>query len=142
MTAARPLHPGATLPGVTRRCDLLQAVRLAGATENYHRLHFDHAHARALGLPRAVVDPALLLAWFEALVADTYGPTARLRQLQARFHRPVLLDEAVRCEGTVEQAVQLADSLRLTLRLSLRDAAGRARAEATAAVEVPTGGGV
>jgi hypothetical protein len=51
----------------------------------------------------------------------------------------VLLDEAVCCAGTVEQAVQLAHGWRLTLRLDLRDAAGRVRAEATAVVELPTG---
>jgi acyl dehydratase len=139
MTTLPPLQPGAALPTVARCCDLVQAVRLAGATENYQRVHFDHAHARRVGLRRAVVDSALLLAWFEGLVEDTYGPTGRLRQLHARFRRPVLLDESVRCEGTVEQAVQLADGWRVTLRLYLRDATGRARAEATAVVELPAG---
>ena len=137
MSPDYPLQPGALLPTVPHRCDLVQAVRLAGATENYHRIHFDAAHARATGLPAAVVDSALLMAWFEALVEDTYGSTVRLLQLQARFRRPVLLDEEVYCGGTVEQAVGIGAHLRLTLRLSLRDAQGGTRAEATAAIELP-----
>jgi acyl dehydratase len=135
--APPPTAPGAVLPEARRCCDLVQSVRMAGATENYHRIHWEHAYAQREGLPGAIVNSGLLLAWLEALVEDTYGPAARLTRLQARFRKPVLIDEPVRCGGSVEQAIATAGGLRLALRLWVGDAADAPRVEATAAVELP-----
>ena len=133
-----PLTTEAPLPEARHACDIVQSVMIAGATDNYHRIHWEHDYARQEGLPAAIVNNSLLLAWLEALVAETYGPAASLQRLAARFVQPVLLDEAVRCGGTVREATASAGGVRLALSLWVRDTADGVRVEAEAIVEVPT----
>jgi hydroxyacyl-ACP dehydratase HTD2-like protein with hotdog domain len=79
----------------------VEAVRWAGVTENYHRIHWDEGFAQSEGLPRAIVNNAMILAWLQGLLEDTYGPEMILERLQARFRSPAPLEEEVRCGGTV-----------------------------------------
>jgi acyl dehydratase len=133
---AAPRQPGAALPEVVRACDGVRSVQHAGATENYHRIHWDDAYAREEGLPRAIVNNGLLLVWLERLLEDTYGPDALLCSLRARYRAPVLLDEPVHCGGVVVRATTVEATTRLELDIWVRDGAGQSRVEGQAAVEV------
>jgi acyl dehydratase len=134
---AAPLQPGDTLPEAVRACGGVQSVKVAGASENYHRIHWDDDYARLEGLPRAIVNNGLILAWLEALVEDTYGPDVPIRRLRVRFRAPVLLDEEVRCGGTVANAISAEGTTCLELDLWVMDAAGELRAEGQAALDLP-----
>jgi acyl dehydratase len=131
-----PRQPGAALPEVDRACDGVRSVQHAGATENYHRIHWDDAYAREEGLPRAIVNNGLLLVWLERLLEDTYGPDAAIRQLRVRYRAPVLLEESVRCGGVVVRATTVEATTRLELDLWIRDHVGQSRVEGQAVVEV------
>jgi acyl dehydratase len=132
-----PRQPGDALPEVDRACDGVRSVQHAGATENYHRIHWDDAYAREEGLPRAIVNNGLLLVWLERLLEDTYGADAMVCSLRARYRAPVLLDEPVRCGGVVTGATTVEATTRLELDLWIRDPAGQTRVDGQAVVEVP-----
>jgi acyl dehydratase len=81
---------------VLRRFELTDVVAYSGATWDWHRMHYDQAHATASGLPGPVVDGQLLTAILAGLVQDLAGPTYRLSGMSFRFGGMVFVGETVR----------------------------------------------
>ncbi len=106
MTATRrPLEAGDRLPEQQRSSDVVQSVMIAGATWNFHRIHWDGDYARSEGLPDAIANSAQLMAWLEALVDEVYGGDAVWHGFEVRFRSPVPLGAVVHCGGEVQQAI-------------------------------------
>lgn len=129
---------GDRLPEQRRSSDVLQSVRIAGATWNFHRIHWDGDYARSERLPGAIVNSGQLQAWLEALVEATYGVDAVWRSFALRFRAPVLLDAAVTCGGEVVGAApQPGGQLVLDLSLWVRSVDGETiYADGQAVIEV------
>ncbi|MDH3308453.1 MAG: MaoC/PaaZ C-terminal domain-containing protein [Acidimicrobiia bacterium] len=118
-------HPGRVpLPGLgeslvplaksASRADL---VTYAAASGDFNPLHWDHASARAAGLPRVVVHGLLLSAWM--LQAATRHTDEEHPALEAtfRFKSPVLAGQAASISGHVsgkERGTALLDLSLLT----------------------------
>jgi acyl dehydratase len=92
---------GAQVPELIRTIELPDMVAYAGATWDWHRLHYDHDWLAARGLDRPVVDGQLFGALLVEAVQDWLGPAARVRSLHFRFAGLVYAGETVRCTGTV-----------------------------------------
>jgi len=92
---------GAAVPPLQRAIELPDMIAYAGATWDWHRLHYDAAYAAERGLPGPLVDGQVLGALLAETVQDWLGPQAFLRRLAFRFARPVVAGQVVRCEGTV-----------------------------------------
>lgn len=84
-----------------RRLELADMVAYAGATWDWHRLHYDHDWLAERGLPAPVVDGQLFGALLAEMVLDWAGPGAELTALSFRFKNLVFAGEAVRCTGRV-----------------------------------------
>lgn len=95
------LSPGRTLPPLRRRIDLPDMVAYGAATWDWHRLHYDEAHAQRLGAPTPLVDGQMLGALLAEIVLRSAGPSARLVRLAYRNRAPVRAGETVVCSGTV-----------------------------------------
>ena len=95
------LIPGKTLPSLRRRIALSDMVAYGAATWDWHRLHYDEAHARRLGAAAPVVDGQMLGALLAECVLRAAGPQARLVRLDYRNRAPVHAGETVVCSGTV-----------------------------------------
>ncbi|WP_238006600.1 MaoC/PaaZ C-terminal domain-containing protein [Dactylosporangium sp. AC04546] len=95
------MRPGFELPRLERRIELPDMVAYAGATWDWHRLHYDPAYLAPRGLDRPVVDGQVFGALLAEQVQDWLGPAARLRSLSFRFKNLVFAGETVRCVGTV-----------------------------------------
>lgn len=115
MTPFPQADVGATVPPLVRKIGLPDMVAYAGATRDWHRLHYDTEYLAAARLDRPVVDGQLLGALLAETVQDWLGPEAYLRKLEFRFARPVFADEVVRCEGEVTEAT--ADTVTIALRV-------------------------
>jgi acyl dehydratase len=92
---------GTEVPPLVRTIDLPAMVAYAGATWDWHRLHYDPAYAAERGLPGPVVDGQVFGALLAEMLRDWLGPDAALRRMTFRFARPVFAGETVRCSGTV-----------------------------------------
>lgn len=92
---------GERLPPLTRRIGLSDMVAYGAATWDWHRLHYDEAHARRLGASAPLVDGQMLGALLAETVLRYAGPDARLARLSYRNRVPVLAGESVVCTGTV-----------------------------------------
>lgn len=84
-----------------RRIELADMVAYAGATWDWHRLHYDSAWLAERGLSAPVVDGQLFGALLAEMVLDWAGPGAELTALSFRFKNLVHAGEVVRCTGTV-----------------------------------------
>ncbi len=95
------LRPGRPLRPLRRRIALADMVAYGAATWDWHRLHYDEAHARRLGAPAPVVDGQMLGALLAECVLRDAGAGARLVRLAYRNRAPVYAGETVVCSGTI-----------------------------------------
>ncbi|MXY02037.1 MAG: hypothetical protein F4190_00095 [Acidimicrobiales bacterium] len=98
------LSPGRSLRPLHRRIALADMVAYGAATWDWHRLHYDEAHARRLGAPAPLVDGQMLGALLAECVLRAAGPSARLVRLAYRNRAPVHAGETVTCSGTIATA--------------------------------------
>ena len=84
-----------------RTVELADMVAYAGATWDWHRLHYDSSWLAERGLERPVIDGQLFGALLAEMVLDWAGPGAELTALSFRFKGFVFAGETVRCTGRV-----------------------------------------
>ena len=92
---------GLRLPQLERTIRLVDMVAYAGATWDWHPLHYDATVAADLELPGPVVDGQVLGALLAEHVVDAFVPGARVRRMAFRFRAMVFAGETVRVEGEV-----------------------------------------
>ena len=95
------LTPGRSLRPLRRRIELADMVAYGAATWDWHRLHYDQAHARRLGAPAPLVDGQMLGALLAECVLRSAGSGARLVRLSYRNRVPVYAGETAVCSGTI-----------------------------------------
>jgi acyl dehydratase len=106
---------GDPVPALERRIDLPDMVAYAGATWDWHRLHYDPAYAAAKQLPGPVVDGQVFGALLVEQLQDWLGPQSFVHQLAFTFRNLVFAGDTVRCEGEVTEvgADRIAAALRV-----------------------------
>ena len=82
-------------PELVHTIGLVDAVAYAGATWDWHRLHYDPAYAAGSGLDSPVVDGQMLGALLARQVLDHLGSGAFLRTLDFRLKSMVSVGETV-----------------------------------------------
>jgi acyl dehydratase len=92
---------GAVVPPLTRTIELADMVAYAGATWDWHRLHYDPAYLAEKQVPKPVVDGQVFGALLAEAVLDWLGPEAFLAELSFRFRALVFAGETVQCDGSV-----------------------------------------
>ena len=98
------MQAGDAVPPLERTIDLPDMVAYAGATWDWHRMHYDAGFADAAALPAPVVDGQMLGALLAEQLLDWLGPRAFLTNLSFRLRSMVFAGDAVRCEGEVTEA--------------------------------------
>lgn len=102
-------------PHLDKTIELPDMVAYAGATWDWHRLHYDIDYLADKGLPAPVVDGQVFGAYLAEQVQDWLGPRARLRGLSFRFAEMVFAGETVRVTGTVTQVEDTPDGTAATV---------------------------
>ena len=95
-------EPGAEAPPLERTIGLPDMVAYAGATWDWHRLHYDSAWLAERGLERPVVDGQLFGALLAEQLLDWMGNEAELLALSFRFKGFVYAGETVRCSARID----------------------------------------
>lgn len=101
MTSITELSPGCAMPPLERTISLPDMVAYAGATWDWHRLHYDADYVKAKQVRAPVVDGQVFGALLVEALQDWLGPGWQVRQLDFRFANLVFAGETVRCEGEV-----------------------------------------
>ena len=97
------IRAGDRAPDLERTITLADMVAYAGATWDWHRLHYDSEFARARGLGRPVVDGQHFGALLAQQLMNWLGPRAFLRRLSYRVSGIVFAGETIRCVAEVTE---------------------------------------
>lgn len=84
-------------------------VAYAGATWDWHRMHYDPAFVAEKKFPAAVVDGQVYGAYLVQQLQDWLGPKAWVSALDFRFKNLVFAGDTLRCTATVT-AVRATDA--------------------------------
>ena len=92
---------GDALPAFDRVLDQARLVMYAGATWDWHRLHYDTGYAREHKLAAPLVDGQMLGALFAGQVRRHFDPHARITSMKLRFRSMIYAGERVEITGEV-----------------------------------------
>ena len=103
---------------LVRRIELPDMVAYAGATWDWHHLHYDVDYVRSIGLDAPVVDGQQLGALMAEHAQDAFGPSWRVTALDLRFKAMVFAGDEVCVTGTAAEA---ADEVTVTQEVRVGD---------------------
>lgn len=130
MTAASTHQVGDPVPSLERTITLTDMVAYAGATWDWHQLHYDQDYVAAKGLPGPIVDGQVFGALLVEQLQDWLGPESFVHRLGFTFRNLVFAGETVRCEGSVTEVGE--DRMEIELKVVVVDANGTAGRAAVA----------
>lgn len=99
-----------------RTIELPDMIAYAGATWDWHRLHYDADYLAERGLDRPVVDGQVFGAYL-AIALGEWFPGSTISELSFRFKSLVFAGETIRCVGTVVPRAPSAPAGRVELDL-------------------------
>jgi acyl dehydratase len=94
---------GDALPTLTRTIKTTDIIAYAGATWDWHRVHYDREFLEAKRIKAPIVDGQELGAILAESIQDWLGPEAFITRLHFRFAAMVYAGESVTCHGTVTE---------------------------------------
>jgi acyl dehydratase len=97
------IQVGQVIPPLERTIRLTDMVAYAGATWDWHRLHYDPEYVKEKKLPGPIVDGQVFGALLVEQLQDWLGPRSFVHRLRFTFRNLVFAGETVRCEGTVTE---------------------------------------
>ena len=92
---------GDAIPPLERTIGLTDMVAYAGATWDWHKLHYDQAYVAEKKLPGPIVDGQVYGALLVEMLQDWLGPQSFVHELEFTFRNLVFAGETLRCAGTV-----------------------------------------
>lgn len=110
-------------------------VRYAGASGDFNPIHWSQSTAQAVGLPDVIAHGMYTLALAGRAVSQWCGDTGKVRDLSARFTKPVVVPDGGVATVTVAVTVAKLDAesqtAHLTMKATCADVGvlGKARAE-------------
>lgn len=92
---------GDQAPALERTITLVDMVAYAGATWDWHRLHYDTDYVASKKLPGPIVDGQVYGALLVEMLQDWLGPQSFVHKLDFTFRNLVFAGETLRCTGEV-----------------------------------------
>ena len=113
---------GDQVPTITKHCTLTSMIAYAGATWDWHRLHYDHEYLESKGLAAPVVDGQVFGAYVVQAIQDWLGESAFISELDFRYAGLVFAEEHVQVSGEVTEVSGAGVSL--SLKIDVVEASG------------------
>ena len=126
------LKVGDQVPALTKHCTLTSMIAYAGATWDWHRLHYDQEYLKSKGLKAPVVDGQVFGAYVVQAIQDWLGESAFISSLDFRYAGLVFAEEFVKVSGEVTEVT--GDGLALALKIDVVDSCGSALRPAVAPI--------
>jgi acyl dehydratase len=105
---------GTALPTIRQTLSPARLVMYAGATWDWHALHYDAAYASAKNLERPIADGQMYGALFAAQIIRHFGPEARIERMGFRFHSMVFAGDTIEVAGDIESTEETDGMRRIT----------------------------
>ncbi len=118
----RARHVGEKMPSLVKHCTMKSMVAYAGATWDWHRIHYENEYLKARGIDHPVVDGQVFGAYAVQAIQDWLGPKAFVSSLDFRFTQLVYANEIVRCDGEI---IKVSDEgLSIDMKVTVIDSTG------------------
>jgi 3-hydroxybutyryl-CoA dehydratase len=98
MRRIQDFTPGETFESV-REVDPYRPIYYAAASGDFNPIHIDAQVGRAAGYSGVILQGMCTFSWLADACVAYLGDPARLRRIQARFSRPVLVGDVLRFTG-------------------------------------------
>jgi acyl dehydratase len=134
---ADALRVGQAIPPLERTVSLVRMMAYAGATWDWHRLHYDPGYTAARNLPGPIADGQMFGAFLAEALLDWLGPLGFIRKLSFRLRGMVFPGDTVRCEGEVTRIDAEKDHDVVTVAMRIRVGERIAVEPASAEVTLP-----
>jgi 3-hydroxybutyryl-CoA dehydratase len=99
---------------LVRDVDRYRPIFYAGASGDFNPIHIDAEVGRAAGLGGPILQGLCTLAWAVDCFARYLGDPGAVTKVQARFSRPVALEDTLTFKGVVKEVSQ--GTLKATVR--------------------------
>lgn len=116
------LKIGDQIPRLTKHCTLTSMIAYAGATWDWHRLHYDMEYLKSKEISAPVVDGQVFGAYVVQAIQDWLGEKAFISTLDFRFAGMVYAEEFVQVSGEVTQILE--DGASISLKIEVVDQNG------------------
>jgi len=116
------LKVGDQVPALTKHCTLTSMIAYAGATWDWHRLHYDQEYLASKGLKAPVVDGQVFGAYVVQAIQDWLGESAFISELDFRYAGLVFAEEHVQVSGEVTETSST--EVAISLKIDVVDANG------------------
>ena len=113
---------GDQVPALTKHCTLTSMIAYAGATWDWHRLHYDQEYLASKGLKAPVVDGQVFGAYVVQAIQDWLGESAFISELDFRYAGLVFAEEHVQVSGEVTDTSST--EVALSLKIDVIDSNG------------------
>jgi len=113
---------GDQVPVLTKHCTLTSMIAYAGATWDWHRLHYDQEYLASKGLKAPVVDGQVFGAYVVRAIQDWLGESAFISELDFRYAGLVFAEEYVQVSGEVTETSSTEVSI--SLKIDVVDTSG------------------
>jgi len=113
---------GDQVPALTKHCTLTSMIAYAGATWDWHRLHYDQEYLASKGLKAPLVDGQVFGAYVVQAIQDWLGESAFISELDFRYAGLVFAEEHVQVSGEVTETSST--EVAISLKIDVVDANG------------------
>ncbi|MBB2944383.1 acyl dehydratase [Actinoplanes lutulentus] len=103
-----------------RTIELPDMIAYAGATWDWHKLHYDSAYLASRGLDRPVVDGQVFGAYLAIALREWFGAEAVISALSFRFKNLVFAGETIRCVGVPSESAAASATASRKIEIDLR----------------------
>ena len=135
------VEEGMELPVLEKDPTTLQLVRYAGASGDYHQIHYDLDFAQAKGLPDIILHGALKNAFLGQLMTDWIGEHGTLKKLSAQYRGMDVPGKPVYAKGVVSKTYVEGDQNLVECEIWLEDHKGEKTTPGSAVVSLPSRNG-
>ena len=118
----RVCHVGEKMPSLVKHCTMTSMVAYAGATWDWHRIHYENEYVKARGIDYPVVDGQVFGAYAVQAIQDWLGSKAFVSSLDFRLSQLVYANEIVRGDGEITKVSD--EGLSIEMKVTVIDSTG------------------
>lgn len=97
------VNAGDEIPSLVKRITLVLNVMYAGATWDFHRVHYDKEFTQSKGFPGPFVDGQMFGALLAQMITQWTGPDGVLKKLGLTYRVMALPGDVVTCKGKIKE---------------------------------------
>ena len=132
------IEVGTEITPLVKRPTKEQLVRWAGATNDFHPIHYDKDYAQGRGLPEVIVHGLLKYQFLVQLLTDWIGVNGTVKNISCQYRGVDFPGDTLTCKGTVVNKLSVGQDHCLECEIWIENQRGERTTPGRAIVAVPS----